>query len=234
MMKLFANKSFFDEERKKLKEVLKLPLLELVLEYLPHLQDTEREQDDTWEVIAIQLNGHQFNDAINPDKHSDTKYSIDELPLLNGVFVKELYQEYMASFESEVRRHNMEKRIYKTRVIPSDGPDQSMYYAFNLPVKESYSAPEDIICTELFYLKTFKIETKANLSKQRLFKKLTDPQTPQVDTLVVKQQVENDKVEACLREIKRKDARIDNLDRENKRLMELNQTLLDELNTMKG
>lgn len=246
MLKLFSgNKSFFDLERKKIEKSLTLPLLELVLEHLPHLQATIQQQDDIWEMIAIKLNNHQFvdtfvNESRTKDNH-DEKISPDELPTLNGVFIKELYEKIMNSFESGVQSFNWNKRIYRANVIMANGSNNqgSMYLAFNLPIKEAYTSKEDIICCELFYMKSLTVETQAQIARQKLIENLkAEPQAVLQDIKssleVAKTELNNIKLQSCLQELDRKNHRIETLDKENKRLMELNQELLDEVNQLRS
>ncbi|WEJ95878.1 hypothetical protein PSN45_003409 [Yamadazyma tenuis] len=251
MKSIFGSKSFYEQERDKIKEDLKLPLLELVLEYLPHVQESIKEQEDSWELIAIKLNDHRFVDAIrggtsshpkgSKTKNNSREFNLSELPMLSGVFVKELFESIMREFEDGVPQYNWNHRIYRTRVVvPADGhQDGSIYYAFNFPVKEAYSQREDLICTELFYLKGIDVETKAKISKDKLIRRITEQESEK--TLRIAEDLNqaristNDKrLEACIEELKKKDLRIETLDRENKRLMELNQTLLEELNELRS
>lgn len=245
MMNLFGGKhSFFDLERKKIENFLKLPLLELVLEYLPHLQLTIQQQDDLWEMIAIKLNNHQFVESFLKSTNSKVKdpelILPDELPTLNGVFVKELFEKIMSSFEKRVESVNRNRNIYKNNVVVSNNNQQgTMYMTFNFPVKEAYSSPEDIICCELFYMKSLAVDTKAEISRQKLIDNIKNKSMEQIhqDIKHELEKVKNDqqrvKLETCLLELDRKNQRIETLDKENKRLMELNQALLDEVTQLR-
>lgn len=236
MKSIFGNnKSFFDIERKKVENLLKIPLLELVLEYLPHLYDDQQEEDDLWEMISIKLNDYQFNNTIKG--YEDLK--LDELPTLNGSFVKELYEKIMTAFENDVQAFNWSHRIYRTNILMStDNRHQgSMYFAFNLPVKEAYSKKEDLLCCELFYMKSLNIETKSLIARDKFIQKQKAPKKPQEEKkeelAQAKAQLESKRLDTCLEELNKRDKKIDQLNHENKRLMELNQSLLDELRELK-
>lgn len=226
-MKLFgSNQSFFDQERKRVEKLIKTPLLELVLEYLPHLQLTVQEQDDCWESIAIKLNDIQFKEKIKQNIKD-----MEELPTLSGAFVKELFLTIMKEFQKAVYYFNMENKIYRAEIANPHSQQSTMFFAFQLPVKDAYTERDDIICCELFYLKALDVETKAKLAKERFYNNVKNG----VD--FTKQELERTKVDLdsgrlneALEELKRLHKKIENLDRENKRLMELNQSLLEDMN----
>ncbi|CAH6718732.1 hypothetical protein CLIB1444_01S13300 [[Candida] jaroonii] len=226
-MKLFgSNQSFFDQERKRVEKLIKTPLLELVLEYLPHLQLTVQEQDDCWEIIAIKLNDIQFKEKIKQNIKD-----MEELPTLSGAFVKELFFTIMKEFQKAVYYFNMENKIYRAEIANPHSQQSTMFFAFQLPVKDAYTERDDIICCELFYLKALDVETKAKLAKERFYNNVKNG----VD--FTKQELERTKVDSdsgrlneALEELKRLHKKIENLDRENKRLMELNQSLLEDMN----
>lgn len=230
---IFGNsKSFFDIERKKVEELLKVPLLELVLEYLPHLQDNEQDQDDLWELISIKLNDYQFSKSVT----SKEGLELDELPTLNGSFVKELFSKIMEDFQNAVQNFNWTNRIYRTNILMStDNRQGSMYFAFNLPVKEAYSSKEDLLCCELFYMKSLNVETKAQLAKERFMQQKINPTSNSIqeDLTRAKSELESNQLESCLQELQLRNQRINQLNVENKRLMELNQTLLNEVNELR-
>lgn len=238
MKSLFGgSKSFFDIERKKVEKLLKVPLLELVLEYLPHLQGDEQQEDDLWELISIKLNDYQFNSAVQ-GRNEDLQ--VDEMPTLNGSFVKELFHKIMKTFENEVQGFNWNNRIYRTNILMStDNRHQgSMYFAFNLPVKEAYSEKDDLLCCELFYMKGLHVETRAQLARERFLATQRNPPSREkkptgLELTNVKAELEAYRLETCLEELQKRKQRIEQLNTENKRLMELNQTLLDELNQLR-
>ena len=63
--------SFYEKEQKKIKSTIKLPLLELVLKFLPHLQPTIQEKDDMWEIVAIELTNLQYSKILSSNCLSD-------------------------------------------------------------------------------------------------------------------------------------------------------------------
>ncbi|CAX43160.1 conserved hypothetical protein [Candida dubliniensis CD36] len=67
--------SFYEKEQKKIKSIIKLPLLELVLKFLPHLQPTVQEKDDTWEIVAIELTNLQYSKILSSSSSSSSAAS---------------------------------------------------------------------------------------------------------------------------------------------------------------
>ena len=61
--------SFYEKEQKKIKSTIKLPLLELVLKFLPHLQPTIQEKDDMWEIVTIELTNLQYSKSYLRPRH---------------------------------------------------------------------------------------------------------------------------------------------------------------------
>lgn len=57
--------SFYEKEQKKIKSLIKEPLLELILKFLPHLQPTIQIKDDTWEIVAIELTNLRYSEILN-------------------------------------------------------------------------------------------------------------------------------------------------------------------------
>lgn len=227
MMKLFgSNKSFFDQERKRVEKLIKTPLLELVLEYLPHLQLSVQEQDDCWEIIAIKLNDIQFKEKIKLNIKQ-----MEELPTLSGAFVKELYFTIMKEFQMAVSDFNMENRIYRAEIVNPHSQQSTMFFAFRLPVKDAYTERDDIICCELFYMKALDVETKAKLAKERFYNNVKNgPQYTKQELERAKDDLDKSRLDDALKELEKLQKKIENLDRENKRLMELNLSLLEDMN----
>ena len=130
--------SFYEKEQKKIKSTIKLPLLELVLKFLPHLQPTIQEKDDMWEIVAIELTNLQYSKILSSSSSSaatvttagtmasgglknEKSYSIlqrtkllagqkpsskvveelESMPELNGIYVRDYYEELFNKFKSD-------------------------------------------------------------------------------------------------------------------------------------
>lgn len=220
--------SFYNKERKRVTEIIRLPLLEYVLQYLPHLQLTQKLQDDLWEMIAIKLNTHQFKTSL---QHSLGE-TMEELPTLNGIFIKEIFETIMEKFVNNISVVNSSKRIYYNGLFESSGNNSAIQYvAFRLPVIHAYDTKEDQLCCELFYMKNLEVEVKAKRARDSFIDQVTNHDLVDSSKQLhdVKSNLENEKLEVCLQELKKKDLRIEYLNEENKRLMELNQQLLEEM-----
>ena len=110
--------SFYEKEQKKIKSLIKEPLLELTLKFLPHLQPTIQAKDDTWEIVAIELTNLQYSKVLNSQKNPKSRTSsssssigmrnsvssnviddIESMPQLNGIYVREYFEELFKEFK---------------------------------------------------------------------------------------------------------------------------------------
>lgn len=75
MMKAVYNSkkksSFYKKERERIESRIDEPMLELVLQYLPHHQPTEQDQLETWEMVAIDLNNYQLSKTLNTTRDDE-------------------------------------------------------------------------------------------------------------------------------------------------------------------
>lgn len=239
--------SYFHQEQKKIMGTVKVPLLELVLRYLPHLQSTTQKKDDYWEVVAIKLNSHQYETEENQvyihgrkNSHTDLdlKMPVSELPTFSGAFVKNMYEELMKKFKENVYYVNLKLSISGSEL---NGSDKASYRIPNMPVRGAYSSREDRLLCELFYLDGYDVALMAELSRER-FEKQTRQEFEALreDTdatgaewkgshLVVdnaKLTLDREKIKQYEQELAKKMERIEFLDSQNKKLLELNHALV--------
>lgn len=171
-MKAFFNSStsrnsFFKQEQERIESIIKEPLLEYVLQDLPHLQATKEQQDDIWEMIAIKLNTDQFQSALASTDNNNK--DLDEIATLNGQYIKDVYLKLMDDFTQRVYSINRYKQVYKAEYVrpPDGGLAPIGYAAFSLPIREILTERIDKLLCELFYLKGYDVEVMAKLSKER-------------------------------------------------------------------
>lgn len=220
--------SFYKKELNKVKELVKEPLLELVIEHLPHLQATKKERDDAWEIIAIKLNKQLFKE--NFDKYKKNPIDSPEIFTLNGLVVSEIYEDlikYIQVWDYDIHQRQM-------RRIPADSRITNMLQTLKL---------------EEFY----DIEVKMKLSKERFEevqrKKYADSDFD-VDSAMkgysieqgsdgenenssiaqelkkLKEHENDEKIAILENELMAIQKRFDFIERENKRLLELNHQLI--------
>lgn len=266
-MKTFFNSSapknsFFKKEQERIESLIKESLLELVLQYLPHLQSTIEQQNDVWEIIAMKLNGRQFTSALSASGSATNE--VEEIATLNGPYIREVYSKLMEDFLLRVYSINRNGHVYKSEYArpPDGGPAPVGYAAFSLPVKEVLTERTDRILCELFYLKGYDIEVMSKLSKERFemqqraeFKKqLSDYRGVEKDTTnipnseakaeeenentndvleKVKESLGREKLDMYEKEFNKKTKKVDQLSIENKRLLELNHELVLELKQLR-
>lgn len=264
-MKTFFNSSapknsFFKQEQERIESIIKEPLLEYVLQDLPHLQNTTEQQDDVWEIIAIKLNTDQFQSSLTGN---DNNNEVDEISTLNGPYIKEVYSKLMSDFTQRVYSMNRYSQVYKTEYTrPPDGSSAPIGYAsFSLPIREILTDRIDRILCELFYMKGYDVEVMAKLSRERFeeqrradykTKLTTDKDSTKIpdseslggrieneqedthSTLQhAKEQQEKLKIDVYEKEFVKKNQKIDQLNKENKRLLELNHELIMELRRLR-
>ncbi|KAK6459684.1 uncharacterized protein RJT20DRAFT_125033 [Scheffersomyces xylosifermentans] len=143
--------SFFAEERQKLISSLEVPLLESVLTYLPHHQLTTEAEDDTWEIVAINLNNQQF---IRTMEESDKEKHLEELPTLNGLFVKEIYNDLYQKFISNLP-------------FWASQPGQPPYQVDDETLKRKFDSKANFLLFELYRLRGLGAETLAKISREK-------------------------------------------------------------------
>ncbi|RLV94911.1 hypothetical protein JA1_001405 [Spathaspora sp. JA1] len=226
-------KSFYEKEQEKIKALIKVPLLELVLQFLPHLQPSPRERDDTWEVVAIQLGQQQFTGALDDKKSIE---ELDSMPELNGFYIREVYEELYDTFRKSIQFRN----AVEAPPMPIDGRttvDSLHARAFLFNPKDR---PEALLYT-LYQMRHLDIEIMANVSRENLEtsirnhlkqQQLSDDvdHIPPTRELVqqYKKSAELKRNEILKQEINKKDKRLEQLTQENKRLLELNHDLLSQ------
>lgn len=209
--------SFYEIEQQKVRELIKEPLLLLVLEHLPHIQSSSKEQQDVWEIVATKLNTITYQDAL-----SSKDNRADELPILNGGFVQKVFDELMDAFTK------VESQKY--RVAPGGILEVS------LPKREAFQLKSDRILCELFYLKHYDIEVIAKLSKENFERNLKNKQQQgaedlaqiTTDTLLQleKQKQLEQKLLLLEEKLQKKDKQLEKLTNDNKALLELNHELI--------
>ncbi|RCK64496.1 hypothetical protein Cantr_00356 [Candida viswanathii] len=171
--------SFYEKEQRKIKSLIKEPLLELILKFLPHLQPTIQAKDDTWEIVAIELTNLQYSEVLKSQNSAKSRNSlsssssagalamkkpvtsnvvdeIEAMPQLNGIYVREYFEELFKEF----------KRTYYFRLSinaseTTDGrPRRDMQYV----VKDRC----DAILYELFKLEYKDLELIAKIGQEKL------------------------------------------------------------------
>mmetsp|Transcript_7456 Transcript_7456/g.9248 ORF Transcript_7456/g.9248 Transcript_7456/m.9248 type:complete len:271 (+) Transcript_7456:174-986(+) len=162
-----TNNSFFKQEQERIESIIKEPLLEYVLQDLPHLQATKEQQDDVWEMIAIKLNTNQFRSVLTSTDNNNK--DLDEIATLNGQYIKDVYLKLMSDFLQRVYTINRYSQVFKAEYTrpPAGGQAPIGYATFSLPIREVLTERIDKLLCELFYLKGYDVEVMAKLSKER-------------------------------------------------------------------
>lgn len=223
----------------------------MVLTYLPHMQKTVQQKDDYWEVVAIKLNSYRFETEekhvyIHGRKQSPSdqpaKMPLAELPTFSGPFVKNMYEEIMEKFKDKVYYANRDSSITSLEL---SGPDKTWYRTPSIPVRGAYSTRCDRILCELCYLEGYDVVLLAELSKERfeknqrrefeeMMKEIDDNQADSngndshamVDK--AKLMLDRNKIEQYEQDLAKKIERIEFLDKQNKKLLELNHALVSQ------
>lgn len=212
-------KSFYKKEQERIEALIEVPLLELVLQYLPHFQITQEEQDATWEIIAINLNKYQYQAALDSSKDG-----VDEVATLSGHYIKEIYDKLQLKFNS--RYAILEQMLAQPGTL----------------VKRELETRSEHILHELSLLKGFDIEVMAKLSKERYenqqrakFTRRMGKEDEEVSESLKLHQgnVDHNKLQMIEQELDKKNKRIDHLGDENKKLLELNHELILELQQLR-
>lgn len=200
--------SFFRKEQERVEELIRDHLLLLVLEHLPHLQPTKAEQDDVWEIVAIEVAN------ILLDENPGNK---DDLPLLNGMFVKQIFENLEKQF---CRRHHPPGLI--------QSPESTLL--------SSFKDRNEHILQELYKLKGLDLKVLSKLSQERFEQIQRDKFNKNFDTKFNTKNIlnssknhhENHKLELLEKELDKCHKKIDQLTEENKRLLQLNHDLLNQ------
>lgn len=281
--------SFYEKEQKKIKSTIKLPLLELVLKFLPHLQPTIQEKDDMWEIVAIELTNLQYSKILSSSSSSaatvttagtmasgglknEKSYSIlqrtkllagqkpsskvveelESMPELNGIYVRDYYEELFNKFKSD-----FQFSIAMNRPDVLDGSRSGNPMMANIIKDRS-----DALLYELYRLEFKDIELISKLSQEHLENKLSkqlnklykipnhddkqqegdeddeEGRNGEYDAIFDSQELlekyktslYNNKNQMLHDEITKKDKKLEQLKVENQRLLELNHELLEQMN----
>lgn len=281
--------SFYEKEQKKIKSTIKLPLLELVLKFLPHLQPTIQEKDDMWEIVAIELTNLQYSKILSSSSSSaatvttagtmasgglknEKSYSIlqrtkllagqkpsskvveelESMPELNGIYVRDYYEELFNKFKSD-----FQFSIAMNRPDVLDGSRSGNPMMANIIKDRS-----DALLYELYRLEFKDIELISKLSQEHLENKLRkqlnklykipnhddkqqeggeddeEGRNGEYDAIFDSQELlekyktslYNNKNQMLHDEITKKDKKLEQLKVENQRLLELNHELLEQMN----
>ncbi|KAK7684026.1 hypothetical protein QCA50_013002 [Cerrena zonata] len=185
-----SKNSYYKEEQKRIRDSIKGPLLELVLWHLPHLQPSESAQQDSWEMIAIKLNNRNFDLSVGTDHQ-------DEMPTLNGGFIKGIYDDLMKKFVGNIRAGiEIMAQLSKERL---EKEYRHLQHSINEPTP---------------------------LDERTKTRSYSDSKN-QLDQL--KEKLELEKLKRYQEELEKKAKRVEFLDNENKRLLELNHELVLQL-----
>ncbi|CAI5758156.1 unnamed protein product [Candida verbasci] len=226
-------KSFYAIEQEKIKSIIEIPLLELVLTFLPHLQPNQTLINDTWEIIAIKLNNTRFKDLIaTTEKTID---DIESLPELNGVYLKDYYDELYSKFKGRL--------IFKLTYRPNEP-------AHNKRDTLIWKTKSDAILYELSKIEYANFEIMSTLARERLEEayrldykesyiendKLHEEEETKEEIFDSKETLENyktlalkEKNQLLLKEIEKKDKKMNQINTENERLLSLNHQLLEQM-----
>lgn len=197
--------SFFQKEQDRIEELIKDQLLQLVLQYLPHLQLTKSEQDDVWEIVAIEMTNIMISEKFD---------NLDDIPTLSGMFMKQIFDKCMKNFTHKYQDIGfmMSEDMIRNRI-----KDRTEFILF-----------------EIYKLRNFDLQVMSKLSQERFEQHQRDSFDNKADKVydpskLLKQfQVnhENIKLEIFEKELDKRSKKIDQLAEENKRLLELNHELL--------
>ncbi|EMG45458.1 hypothetical protein SBY92_000345 [Candida maltosa Xu316] len=246
--------SFYEQEQKKIKNAIKLPLLELVLKFLPHLQPTIQAKDDTWEIVAIQLTNLRYSEILankpSPNTAKGSKKSngnnvveeIESIPELNGIYVRDYYEELFANFKKNIvfminlnRSENLQGRPGNDMgYLIKDRGDALLYELYKLEYK-------DIELISKISSETLEDKLRKHLEKLYKVSENGDAmdQDEEVDDGILdsKELLEHyrnssvrDKNKMLQDQIVKQDKKLEQLKDENQRLLELNHELLEQMN----
>lgn len=218
-------KSFYKETQKNIANEIKEDLLQLVLTHLPHLQLTLERQDDVWEFIAIKLNNKLLQDSFN-GKLGEKLANLDELPTLNGPYIKMTYEKIFKDFRS-----NYMLTIANANPLFPGALAQELFKDHEKKILckllEMESASIDILAKismenlEEIYRKELKLE----------FKAVTEYSTAntKADTRLSHHDLESEKEAIYKHELEKQISIASKLEAENKKLLALNQQLVEDM-----
>lgn len=232
MKAVLGKTSFYENQKKRIEEFIKEPMLMLVLQYLPHLQLMPEEQDSTWAIIAVNLNNLVFKDSLKNNNGID-KREVYDSQMLTGVLVKEMFEKI---FKSHIRRmipgpefdptcflktrcdfllHELYKlRSYDAEVLGKLGAEryeETQRKRFNEMMNEKLFLMES-------YLSSGEKDPKEALNIGEDTKQVLEQYKDSQDKI---------KLEIYEQELAKKNLRIEKLMEENKKLLELNHSLLE-------
>jgi hypothetical protein len=213
MVDIFKGKSgsYYRNEKERLKKLIEEPLLELVLQHLPHLQIGKEQQDNAWEIIAIKINNQLIKDNFE---------AINNIPTLNGLFVKDIYESSMKEFK---------------RGIPFNYEQTGDIEM----VRRGLTTRKQRLLLEIFIMLSYDIEVMAKLAKEhyeesqrKIFQHMMSPEkidyNPENLLDQFQQNHDNVKLQVFEEELEKRAKKIQQLVDENKQLLELNHELLEE------
>lgn len=212
--------SFYEKEQSRIKELIKQPLLELTLQHLPHLQSSKSSRQDVWEIVATKLNTYAYEQSLNPSE------KIDEIPILSGIFVEEIYNTLLDKFTKKLPYLNYNGALVKAP-----------------PQRDWYTERTDRLLCELCLTSGYDIELMAKLGKEKLENDLRRA-TEETETANVEEdgvaspstsnalQREKEKqlekrIALLEQKLEEKNSQLEKLTNENKRLLELNHDMLE-------
>ncbi|KAG7192801.1 uncharacterized protein KQ657_001256 [Scheffersomyces spartinae] len=220
-------KSFYKETQENIVEEIKEDLVRLVLTHLPHLQLSKVRQDDLWEFIAIKLNNRLLKDALNETLSS--KFSkVDELPTLNGPFIKTLYDKLFKDFKKRL--------VFK--VNNNTSPLIEFNYGSNRTM-DLFDEPVEKMLCKLYDMESQSIELLSKISLENLEETYRTELTPDFedsskyhenDKAAKKRlSIDTEKDDIYKQQLQKQVASVMKLEAENKRLLALNQQLLEDM-----
>lgn len=221
---MFSRDSYYKKEQKRIIEEVGDLLLELVLQFLPHLQFHESARLDMWEVVAIKINNLRVSQQVAETRGDIEK--VEEIPQLNGLFVSELYEKMMKDWKLKHIFLNPHTHQW-TR--PED-------------IKTNMSTHRDSLLFQLYQLTGYGYEVMADLAKEKLeeshrlmfnkeFNGGDDNGPSTLGELLAKHRDNSSdvKLELLEKELKKAQQKLALVEAENKRLLELNHDLLQRM-----
>ncbi|CAN3357706.1 hypothetical protein DICA3_C13652 [Diutina catenulata] len=216
---MFSRDSYFKKEQKRIQEEIGTALLELVLQFLPHLQPKQSDRDDMWELVAIKINNQRISEVAQESRGNVKQ--VEEIPQLNGLFVREIYEKMLKTWT--------ERYI---RFIPHHGftkPDD---------IRSELKTHDDFLLLELYQLRGYGYEVMSNLAKEKFeanqraqfdatYNGTSEPGESASQMLARHKESSGDvKLEALQRQLEKAQDKLAQVEAENKRLLELNHELI--------
>lgn len=148
-----SNNSFFKKKQDRIIKIIEEKLFELVLQYLPHLQLTTDEQEDMWELVAIKINDFYFRQTFNLCRQTSEK--LEELPIFNGDYVKNVF---ISLYDKFIRELKCCEKV------------DSLRYATPDEIKFRLKKRKDFLLYQIDILKFYDVELMSKLSKENFEK----------------------------------------------------------------